>query len=873
MGIERWVYAVRLRLRALVNRDGVEQDLDDELQDYVAHAIEDHLARGLAPAEARRRALIALGGLERRKEECRDARGLRLVDELRQDARYAVRTLAHARGFTIGAVLTLALGIGASVAVFTIVNGVLLRPLPFPDPDRLVVVWSRPSGLIGPPLGMWDRDYLTFRASDRSFEHAAAFSSYDANLLSPSEPLHVSVARVTTEFFDTLRISPAIGRGFLPGDELQADSLVVLGGDVWRGSFASDPAIVGRTVRLDGVARTVVGVMPDGLAFPRAAQAWTLQTIRYDEGRIMGMTVIGRLKPGVTREQAEADFEAFVRRQPDRREGWQAGVSPLVDLLVFDVRRPLQIFAGAVMLVLLIACANVANLVLARASGRHREIALRAALGASRPRLVRQLLTESTVLALAGGIAGVVLALWAVPALLAIAPAGRIPRTELVRVDARVLAFAVGVSLMTGVLFGLAPAIRMTRRRRAESLAPGLRRAAREPERARAVLVVAEIAIALVLLTGAGLLLQSFLRMRSVDLGLRPRNVLAMSVDLPDASYTKAEQVRAFHRALLTRLGGLPSVTGATLVNWLPMGTMTLSGDYAIQSRPGEFYADKPAVSQGYFRQMGIRVLEGRDFTDQDDASHPGVAIVSRSVANVIDPAGHALGKRVAMGIRPGPDDWLTIIGIVEDVRQNGPLRPPRPALYQSYAQVSTPLLLTHVTFLVSAAADTRALAPSVRSALRSLDGTLAPVALVAMDDVVADTRATSRFHARLLGGFAVLALLLAVVGIYSVLAYSVAQRTHEIGVRMALGAERRAVVAMFLRRTLILSAAGIAVGVGAAVLTTRLLATLLFAITPTDPWTFVTGALAMLASALAAAWIPATRATRVDPLIALRSE
>ncbi len=872
MRIERWLYTLRPRLRALFDRNRVEQDLDDELHDYVARATEEHVARGMTPAEARRAALVALGGVEQRREECRDARGLRLFNELRQDVRYALRTLAHARAFTIGAVLTLALGIGASVAVFTIVNGVLLRPLPFPEPDRLFVIWSRPLGPVLTERGMWDRDFLAFHPVQRSFEHTAAFSSYDANLLSPGDALHVRIGSVTAEFFATLRVTPALGRLFVPADEAQADSLVVLGHNLWQNAFGGDPAIVGRTVKVDGVSRTVIGVAPDGLEFPRDAQAWTLQVIKYDEGRIMGVTALGRLTDGVTRMHAQSELQTFVAHLPDHRETWRSGVDPLAEVIVGEIRRPLQVFGGAVILVLLIACANVANLMLARTSGRQREIAVRAALGAARGRIVRQLLTESTMVALAGGAVGVLLARWAIPALLAMAPVGRIPRTELVQIDARVLAFACAVSIATGMLFGLVPAIRLTRRRHTESLAPGMRTFRRDPERARAALAVAEIAIALLLLTGAGLLLQSFMRLRSIDTGVRPDKVLGMTLDLPESDYSTVPRLHGFHKTLLERFRSMPSIKDASIVNWLPMGTASINGDYAIEGRAGEFYADKPAVSAGYFRQMGIRLLQGRDFTDQDDEQHPGVAIVSRSVATLIDPSGNALGKRIALG-RPSGDSWLTIVGVVEDVRQNGPQQPPRPAVYQPYLQVSRPFFLSHVTYLVRATGDARQLPAEMRGALKSADPTLAPAAIVSMDEVVDATTADPKFYARLLGVFALIALALALVGVYSVLAYSVAQRTPEFGVRMALGADRSSVLWMVLRRTLGLSAVGVALGVAMSLFAMRLLETLLFAIKPTDPRTLALVALAMLTSALAAAWIPAHRATRVDPLIALRHE
>jgi putative ABC transport system permease protein len=528
------------------------------------------------------------------------------------------------------------------------------------------------------------------------------------------------------------------------------------------------------------------------------------------------------------------------------------------------------------MFVLLIACANVANLLLARASAREREIAVRAALGAGRARLIRQLLTESTLLALAGGTLGILAARWGVPALLALAPRGRIPRLEMIVVDRSVLAFAIGVSLLTGIVFGLAPALRLTRRRFAGSLLPGGRMLQGGQERLRAALVVGEIALALTLLTGAGLMLKSFLRLRAVDPGFRPDHAVALTVNLPGSRYSTVQKVHAFHHDTLARLSSLPDVVVAGAVNWRPLGEQHMNGGFQVEGRPAlpiDFNVDKQAISPGYFGAMGITLVRGRDFSDSDDAAGPGVAIVSRSVARALSPSEDVVGQRVTLEDRPTPADWLTIVGVVNDVKQLGPALPSHPAIYRPYPQIQRPSLLRHMNFVARTATDPVRILPSIRDVLRAVDKDQPAASIALMNDVMSSTTAEPGFHMRLLGTFAMLAVMLALLGTYGVLAYSVALRTHEIGLRMALGARTPDVLWMVIRRTLMLGAAGIVIGIAGALFATRILASLLFEITPTDPATFGAVALTILIAALAAGLIPARRATLVDPLVALRHE
>jgi predicted permease len=872
----RWIYRLRLRLRTLFRPRHVEQELSEEVTYHLERLTEQNMAAGMSQREARQAAARAFGGVTQRVEECRDTRRMRVVEDLVQDTRYAVRTVIRAPVFAATATLTLTLGIGATVAVFTVFSGVLLRPLPFPEADRLYLIAHSPRGPFFRQPSLADREYLAFRASDRAFEATAAFATYDANLIAGSEPARISVGRVTGEFFTTLRVPAAAGRTFGPEDGETADQLIILSDEIWRGKLGADAGIIGRTVTLDGRPRTVIGIMPPHFGLPQNAQAWTMYSIELNPRQSMMTPVVGRLKPGVSADEARAQFGGIAAQFREKAgPAWSSGLVPLKELLVGDVRRPLEIFAAAVLFILLIACANVANLLLARASARQREMAVRMALGASRGRLIRQLLTENLFVSSSGGVCGLVVAAWGVPALLALAPDGRIPRLESIAIDLPVAAFALAVSLATGLVFGLAPAFRLTRRAGSASLVSRMPAGAPGQERLRSALVVAEIALALVLLTGAGLLAQSVLRLRAVAAGFEASNVLTVTVDLPLAAYSSIEELHAFHRALLDRLAQLPGVVRAGAVNWRPLGSMLISGDFTLEgiADADQLNVDKPAVSPGYFQAMGIRLLYGRDFSPADSGTSAGVAIVSRTVARMADPSGNAVGKRVAMSTDPKPGDWLTIVGVVDDVRQLGPAQPPHAAIYRPYQQVTQPFFLSHMTFAVRTEGHPLAVAPSMRSAVHAVDPALPADSIVSMETVMSAATAEPRFNARLLSVFAILALGLAVVGTYGVLAHSVAQRTHEIGVRMALGAHARSVQWMVIRRTLALSTAGILLGTGGALLSTRLMHTLLFEIAPTDARTFAAVAAVILLAALAAGYLPARRATRIDPLQALRHE
>jgi predicted permease len=781
--------------------------------------------------------------------------------------------------------LTLALGIGANTAVFTVVNGVLLRPLPFPDSGRLLLISCKPQHGSGP--GLSDRHYLEFQRLNKSFEAIATFGQNSVTLTGAGDAVRLPVAMVTPSLLPVLRVNPAMGRVFLPDeDQPGRNGVALLSDKLWRSRFGADPNILGKTIALDGTGRKVIGIMPAGFSFPYDAELWLPVAVGDDPHNSFFRPVAGRPRPGVSPPQAQAELEAFARHTPlgPGESGLVAEILPLKDLLTGSIRKSLLIFMGAVAFVLLIACANVANLLLMRGAARRHEIAVRAALGAGRLRLIRQLLTESTLVSLAGGAAGILIAVWGVPALLGLAPAGRIPRLEEIHIDASVLAVTFGLAAITGILSGLAPAFQATRRELRESLNSSGRGIAGRREGLRSALVVSEIALALVLLAGAGLMLKSFSRIRAVDPGFRPENVLTMTVDLPGLSafrfgqggsvYQTTAQIQAFHTRVLGKLSTLPGVMAAGAVNWLPLRSWLIRGDFHLEGGrplPPHYIVDKPVVSPDYFRVIGIPLLSGRGFTELDNNSAPGVAVVSQAVARAIWPGEYPIGKRITMEDHPKPRDWLTIVGVVGDVKQQGLTKKPDPAIYQSYNQAVRPFFVSHMTFVVRTAANPSSVAAAMRGALQEVDKDQPVQSIATMSDVISTTTAEPLFQARLIAVFSILALLLSGVGIYGVLAYSVTERTREIGIRMALGAAKADIARMVFHRSLTLVTAGVALGLAGAVAVTRVLGAFLFDVKPTDPATFVMVATLLAVVALLAGLLPARRAARVDPLVALR--
>ena len=867
-------------MRWLVHRDRAERDLHDELESFVDMAAADRVRDGAAPADARRSAVLHLGGVEQAKEQVRFARHGASLDDLGQDVRYGLRTLRRAPLFSALALLTLALGIGATAAIFTVVRSVLLRPLLFPDPDSLYVVSYVPPGTYWLYPGMSDRGYLDFRDASRTFRALATFASAESTLTGAGDATRLHGAAVTTDFFRVLGVSAARGRTFGPeADRAGEDKVVLIGDSLWRDRFGADPGLVNRTVLLNAMPYRVVGILPPGFNYPADAAYWIPLTVRINPNAGYMRPVIGRVKPGVSHDQAMADLDTWVRNlppDPRRPRDAVAQVQPLHDAMVSQARLPLLVFGGAVGFVLLIACANVANLLLMRAVSRRQEIATRLALGASRRRVVRQFVTEAAMLSLAGGVIGAGIAFLGGPALLSLIPAGRLPPDAVVRVDGWVLMFTAGLSVLTGLIVGLAPIVQMTRDGQYSVLREETASATRHSHRLRHVLVVSEVALTLVLLIGAGLLVKSFVSLRGVPLGFSAERVATMTMDLPVSRYPTASDAVAFHDRLLSALSGLPGVVSVSAVNWLPLGDMVIWGDVQAEDRrdlAGKYNATKVAVSPGYFDTMGIRLLRGRAFTDADRLGRLPVLIISEAVARRLWQDDDPIGKRMALLERPKPEDWLTVVGVVEDVRQGGFTSDPTHAVYQPYSQVTNRFFVGYMTFLVRTNGDPLQTAPLMRAALTQVDSDEAPQKLATLEAVIDRTVAEPKFQARVLGLFSIAALLLAAVGIYGVLAASVLERRREIGLRIALGADLSTVARMVLRRTLLLTAMGITIGLLGSLAATKVLAALLFNVKPTDATTFALAVGIVLAAAVTAGVVPALRATRIDPLVALRAE
>jgi len=700
---------------------------------------------------------------------------------------------------------------------------------------------------------MLDRDYLEFSRYNHSFESLATVGIAKSTLTRKGEPAVLTACRVSPDFLRVLRASPAMGRGFLPQGRPD-NNAVLLSDALWKSSFGGAKNVLGKTIFLDDLPRTIVGVMPAGFTFQNA-DLWVRNEIRLDAHNVFFLPVIGRLKPDVTAQQAQAELAAFTAGLPPNQEfdahGYVTRLLPLKDLFVASLRKLLLIFSGAVAFVFLIACANFANLLLIRGASRQPELAVRAALGASRWRLIRQLTTESTLLSLLGAGFGVLLSFLGVRALMALLP----PGTE-VHTDIRVLFFAVGLALVTGLIFGLAPALQATRRELREGVTEGGRNVLVRRESLRGALVIAEIALALILLAGAGLLVKSFLQLRAVNPGFRAANLTVATVDLPKARYQTAAQMQQFDAQVLSALSSLPGVQSSAAVSFLPFG-------YGVMGRfqpDTGITVDKPAISTGYFRTMCIRIVSGRAFTDHDDAA----AIISESLARHLWPNGEAVGKRISMD-----DRRLTIVGIASDVRQTGLTDKASAVIYQPYLQIRQPGFLDHISFVVKSNTPAAA-AAGLRAIIRRLDSDLPVQSITTMDSIVAASLNDTRSQTRLLVIFSIVALLLAAIGIYGVLACSVAERTHEIGIRMALGADRPDILWMVLGRTLALTGSGVLVGILGALVLTRVLTKFLFEVTPADPVTFSTVTAVLMMVALLAASVPARRATRVDPTTAL---
>jgi putative ABC transport system permease protein len=807
------------------------------------------------------------------------------MDSLLQDVRLSLRRLTRTPGFSLVIVVTLALGIGANTAIFSVVDGILLRSLPFRAPDELVMMFgaSREGAKTEDSWYTSYPDYADIRAQNRVFSEMGAWARGTPSLVAPNaEPMRLRASAITASLFPLVGVAPALGRAFLPEEEKPGARKVVLLGDaLWRQRFGADPRIVGKSIIVDGEPHAVVGVMPSAFQFPAQSQLWLPATetlSERDRGR-HGFGVIARLRPGVTLSGAERELRDIARRLEDQHPGSNADRTARLETaeqaIVGDVRPALLVLLGAVALVLLIACANVANLLLMRAASRGREVAVRSALGAGRGRLVRQYLVESVALAVAGGALGLLVAVWGVDFLVNAAPPN-IPRLDEVGVDARALAFMLAVALATGVVVGIAPALRGSRVDLASTLKEGARgTVGGRGNRLRRALVIGEVALSVVLVAGAALLVRSFQHLREVDLGFRPDRLLAVQVMLPPSRGAEPERVTTFFRTLRDRVAAVPGVESVALAHAHPLNPNWTSG-FAIAGRdmppPGQGpEANLRPVSPGYFRTAGIALTRGRDFTDRDVLRAPGVVIINDAFARRYFPGQDPIGERLDRGNSwfEGGAASFEIVGVVAGERFTGPGGEHQPAMYFPHAQYP----FTEMELIIRTRVEPATLAAAVRSEVWRLDRTLPVDNVRTLEEVASQAVAVPRFNTALLGGFAVLALVLAAVGVYGVLSYLVSQRTGEIGVRMALGADAARVLRMVLREGVMLAGTGVVVGVVAALLATRLLGSLLFEVSATDPATFTAVTVALVAVALAASWLPARRATRVSPVEAMRSE
>lgn len=808
------------------------------------------------------------------------------MDAFWADLRHSVRTLWKSPGFTTIAVLTLALGIGANTAIFSAVNAVLLRPLPFEEPNELVRVYSLHEGDLwtaSPP------DFVDWREMNRSFERMAAW--YPQSTTFSGEDVaarRIPGARVSVSLLPTLGINPVLGRGFtskesVPGQE----RVVLLSHGLWQSRFGGDPQAIGRSITLDGESHTVVGVMPAGFDFPGEAEFWVPLAFTQDDLATQRgahyLAVLARLRPGVTVEDAAADMRAIAARlESEYREnnlGWSATAIGLTESIVGDVRPALLILLGAVGLVLLIACANVANLLLVRVFGRDRELAIKAALGAGRSRLLRGVLTEAVLLGLLGGAAGLMLAFWGIDLLTAMRP-GDIPRLENVQVDGRVLAFTGLVSVLTGVIFGMIPALQSSLDARlGERLREGGRGASgeRRVRRTRQGLAIAELGLAVMLTVGATLLLKSFVKLQSVDPGFETAGLLTFSVNLPDARYPEPQHARDFYADLLERTEALPGVRGADAVFGLPLSGFFYSiSVYSIDGVEPD-PEDEPSVqlrvvTPGYFRTMGMELVSGRPFRETDRAGAPTVAMVNESAARLLWPGSNPLGHEFLLGTRLGLGGERVggrVVGVVADFKHFGPNADTRPEIYVVHDQFPE----EGMSVVVRADVPPASLVDPIRERLASIDREVPLYGVATMEELLDRQIAQPRFYLLLLAVFAATALTLAAVGVYGVMAHSVAQRTREIGIRIALGARGREVMGMVLRQGLAVAAIGTFVGLLAALGAARLLSGLLYEVAPTDTATFIGVPVLLLAVALLSCWLPAHRATRIDPMHAIRYE
>jgi putative ABC transport system permease protein len=903
-----WKEEISRRLAGLSLSPEREADITDELAQHLEDRYRELLASGVTEAEAFRTAIKELSEEELLARELRRVEqpitrervilgttGRRsIMADFWQDLRYGLRTLLRTPGFVAVAVLTLALGIGANTAIFCVVDAVVLRPLPYKDPSRLVLVKER-IPLAGPePIPVCAPDVIRFQRQNQVFESMAAFRVGQFDLSGEAEPQRITADRVNSNLFSLLGVQPVVGRTFTADEDQPGRLLAILSYGLWQRRFGANPDVVGRTVTLDRQPYTVIGVMPRGFVFPLpgldqgdAADLFVPMAFTHDElsneGDNFDFSVLARLKPGVNLARANADLNAIAHRilqayPPQLRDRIKLGALalPLSYQVVGKVRALLLLLLGAVGFVLLIACANVANLLLTRAAGRQKEIAVRLALGAGWLRLLRQLAAESMLLAMLGAGLGLVLAFWLSQSLVGMMPAS-IPRVHAIGLDLPVLAFTLVLAVLTGLVFGVVPTLAATRTDLNSTLKEGGRSAMQGPQhhRPRAALVAGQVALSLVLLVGAGLLMRSFERLLATQPGFQPEHVLTASVSLPGAQYKQDQQIRSFYRELIERLQQLPGAKMAGASTDLPLeaGWTHLFTPEGYQPPPGAGLnlCSHSVILGDYLQTLRVPLVRGRYFTERDKPGSTPALIVSESLAKRYWPNQDPVGKRVKWGPPESNNPWLTIVGVVGDVKQGALDGATMPHTYEPYGQHDVPA--SSLNLAVRAAGDPGGLASALRAAVWGLDRQLAVAQVRTMNQVIGDSTAPRRFNLYLLVTFAALAVALAAIGIYGLIAYSVAQRTHEIGIRMTLGAQRGDVTRLVVGQGALLVGAGVVIGVIGALVLTRFLASFLYGVSPTDPVTFAGVVVVLAGVGLLASYIPARRATKVDPMVALRCE
>ena len=870
-------------------RKRMMDDLDRDIREHIEMETQDNIARGMSPEEARRAAFLKFGNVTRVKEKTREVWSFVWLEQLWQDIRYGTRMLRRTPGFAAIAILTLALGIGANTAIFSIVDAVLLRAFPYPHPEQLVLVFNAPVKQPDALSALSYRDFRECREQNRVFSEMAGNAFHDLTLTGAGEPSIVNTADVTPEIFSLLNAKPLAGRTLLPEDGKQgAAPVAVVSENLWRSRFGSNPNLIGQAVSLDMRAFTVVGILPASFHYPDGAarqDVWiaTAQDPLFGplllRPGVRALGGIGRLKPGISVAQAQAEMDTIGARLakefPEQDSGFTIRIQPYRQAVVGNVKSALLILLGAVGLVLLIACANIANLLLSRATSRAREIAVRIALGAGRARVIRQLLTESALLGLLGGVAGVLLAAWSVWILRPFLPA-EVTQINSIHIGGSVLVFALALSLAAALAFGLAPALLATPSNLQTNIKEGGAQAGqRGGQHVRNVLAVAEISLAVVLLVAGGLLIRSFALVTKVNPGFDPKNVIEAEISLPQFQYSTPQQWTAFSNELLARLHAQPGLQDSALAAPLPMdrqGEATF--DFSIVGNPPlspgkSTTADYATVSPDYFRVMRIPLLRGRFFSEQDSPSSPKVALISETLARRYFPNQDPIGRQMKFGFPPNTDVSREIVGIVGDVRDESLGRKPGPMMYVPFSQA--PLYGGEVVVRSSLSASI--VTAGIRQSTHAIDKDLPVTDIESFPDALGESISQERFRTFLLGSFSAIALVLAAVGIFGVMSYSASQRTHEIGIRMALGAEPRNILRLVLGQGAKLALFGLGVGIVAAFLLARLMSSLLYGVSATDPITFSIVAVVFLGVAMLACYIPARRAMKIDPMVALRCE